>query len=519
MNAGAPVASEPTAPVRSRSLGRPRHLAAPTLSPHLATARPTHPRTPVVAAPSLALPPAATEPLRAKHRPTEISAVFGDLIIGILGSVLVFGASATPPVAHALIAAVWVTSLALARSYTPRPLLEESEGLRRIAQATVTLVAALALAPALAPDLLPTQHDPRRLLLVAVLLTAGGAGHRHVVPLVRRRARSAASPTRVVVAGHGRDVTRVLAELKGDRRQALAVTAACLPADSERTLDVPVTRGFSALGDLARSERPDVVVVLPCHHFDPLTLRRLGWQLEAQGTHLVVASGLVDVDRPRAAVVRAGGMHLVHVRHPARTGLRHIVKEVWERSAAAVALVLLSPVLAGLALAVRCDSPGPALFRQVRVGKDGEPFTMLKFRTMTVDAEQRLGELGGHNEANGLLFKVRADPRITRIGVTLRRYSVDELPQLVNVVRGEMSLVGPRPPLESEVQGYDGDTLRRLGVRPGMTGLWQVSGRSDLPWAQTVRLDLRYVDNWSLALDAQIIVRTVRAVLGHRGAY
>jgi len=169
---------------------------------------------------------------------------------------------------------------------------------------------------------------------------------------------------------------------------------------------------------------------------------------------------------------------------------------------------------------VRRDSKGPALFTQYRVGEGGRPFRMFKFRTMVCDAEARLTELApDENDGNGILFKLRADPRVTRVGAVLRRFSLDELPQLFNVLRGEMSLVGPRPPLLTEVDTYESDAVRRLRVRPGMTGLWQVSGRSDLSWGDSVRLDLWYVDNWSIGLDAQILFRTANAVIRGRGAY
>jgi lipopolysaccharide/colanic/teichoic acid biosynthesis glycosyltransferase len=159
------------------------------------------------------------------------------------------------------------------------------------------------------------------------------------------------------------------------------------------------------------------------------------------------------------------------------------------------------------------------LYRQARVGVNGRPFTMLKFRSMVVGADRLLADLTALNEGNEVLFKLKHDPRVTRIGTVLRRYSLDELPQLVNVVRGEMSLVGPRPPLPSEVDTYDAIAVRRLRLRPGLTGLWQVSGRSHLSWEESLRLDLRYVDNWSMALDLSILMRTWRAVLAGDGAY
>ncbi|HVN11671.1 MAG TPA: sugar transferase, partial [Kineosporiaceae bacterium] len=191
----------------------------------------------------------------------------------------------------------------------------------------------------------------------------------------------------------------------------------------------------------------------------------------------------------------------------------------FDRVLAVAILLALSPALVAIALAVRLTSPGSVLFRQTRVGVDGREFTMLKFRSMVVDADRLLDQLREQSDGNGVLFKMKDDPRVTPVGRFLRKYSLDELPQLVNVVRGEMSLVGPRPPLPSEVAGYDGIAYRRLRLRPGLTGLWQVSGRSDLSWEDSLRLDLRYVDNWSMALDLQILVRTFRAVVHGAGAY
>jgi lipopolysaccharide/colanic/teichoic acid biosynthesis glycosyltransferase len=179
---------------------------------------------------------------------------------------------------------------------------------------------------------------------------------------------------------------------------------------------------------------------------------------------------------------------------------------------------VLAPPMLLVAVAVRLDG-GPALFWQRRIGVGGREFRMVKFRSMAVDAEERLAELRERNEGFGVLFKMHDDPRVTRVGAVLRRYSLDELPQLFNVLAGSMSLVGPRPPLPSEVAGYATDARRRLLVKPGMTGLWQVSGRSDLSWEESVRLDLRYVENWTIALDAKILFRTVHAVVRGNGAF
>lgn len=217
---------------------------------------------------------------------------------------------------------------------------------------------------------------------------------------------------------------------------------------------------------------------------------------------------MILTDRCVAAVRPRGGERLTRA-----------VKAGFDRVTAALALVLLAPVLLALALAIRLTTPGPALFVQTRVGRNGKPFRMVKFRTMYHGAEALVGGLLPLNEAAGPLFKLRNDPRVTRLGRFLRRHSVDELPQLLNVLTGSMSLVGPRPSLPVEVACYDAAARRRLTVKPGLTGLWQISGRSDLGWHESLSLDLHYVERWSLALDLGVLVRTVRAVVRGHGAY
>jgi exopolysaccharide biosynthesis polyprenyl glycosylphosphotransferase len=234
---------------------------------------------------------------------------------------------------------------------------------------------------------------------------------------------------------------------------------------------------------------------------------------------LIVAPAVTQVAGPRIVIHPIAGLPLLEVDEPELTGGQRLVKEVFDRIVSLVLLVLLSPVLLVLAIVVRSSSRGPVLFRQVRVGRDGREFTMYKFRTMVDEADQRQHEVAHLDEADGVLFKIRADPRVTRAGSALRRHSLDELPQLWNVLRGQMSIVGPRPPLPSEVQHYGSDAQRRLLVKPGMSGLWQVSGRSELSWEESIRLDLYYVENWSPALDAQILWRTIGAVVRGRGAY
>jgi exopolysaccharide biosynthesis polyprenyl glycosylphosphotransferase len=279
---------------------------------------------------------------------------------------------------------------------------------------------------------------------------------------------------------------------------------------------------FGGLGDIATVVRrcaADSVAVLGCPELDAVKLRALAWELEKTGTDLCVAPALLDVAGPRTTVRPVAGLTLLHVDHPQLTGPRLVMKELFDRSVAGLALVLLAPVLATLALAIRLSDPGPALFTQIRVGKEGRSFRIYKFRTMVVDAERRKGELVASNDSDGVLFKMRRDPRVTAVGERLRRWSVDELPQLVNVFRGEMSLVGPRPALPAEAAMYAEHVRRRLVVKPGLTGLWQVNGRSDLSWEESVRLDLRYVENWSFAMDLQILWKTISVIFRGSGAY
>lgn len=324
---------------------------------------------------------------------------------------------------------------------------------------------------------------------------------------------------RTLAVGHPDAVTDLIREFRRTPYHGIRIVAACLPAGRTRTdLDgVPVLGGFTDVVAALRLCHADTVAILACPEMDAVRLRRLSWQLEKGATDLYVASALMDVAGPRTTIRPIAGLPLLHVDHPELTGGRRLVKSLFDRLVAGLALLLLSPALVTIAALVRTG--GPALFVQRRVGRDGATFPMLKFRTMVPDAEHRRTELLAGNDGTGPLFKMRADPRITRIGRWLRRYSLDELPQLINVLRGHMSLVGPRPPLPEEVERYGADVYRRLVVRPGLTGLWQVSGRSDLAWDEAVRLDLRYVENWSLTLDMQILWKTASAVLRGSGAY
>jgi exopolysaccharide biosynthesis polyprenyl glycosylphosphotransferase len=297
------------------------------------------------------------------------------------------------------------------------------------------------------------------------------------------------------------------------------VEAVCTAGAGGEVSGVPVIGQLDALAAQVRRGGYRIVAVTPDPFWSPNRLRELAWNLEGSETEMVVAPVLMEVAGPRVHVSGVLGMPLLRVSAPAFTGARRVVKGIFDRVAAVALLTVLAPLFLAVAVLIKLDSPGPVLFRQQRIGKNEQAFTMLKFRTMVTDADARRAELQAVNQGAGPLFKLRGDPRITRIGGWLRRYSVDELPQLVNVLLGTMSLVGPRPPLPEETRTYGPATRRRLLVKPGLTGLWQVSGRSDLPWDEAIRLDLRYVEDWSLALDAVILWKTVRAVLLGNGAY
>ncbi|WP_030857405.1 sugar transferase [Streptomyces sp. NRRL S-37] len=292
-----------------------------------------------------------------------------------------------------------------------------------------------------------------------------------------------------------------------------------LGLDGDRVDGVPVVGRLADVADHVRRDGYRVVAVTPDPHWSPHRLQRLAWNLEGSDAEMVVAPVLMEVAGPRLHIDAVLGIPLLRVSMPAFTGGRRAVKGVVDRLGATILLLLFAPLMAGVALLVLTTSRGGAFYRQRRVGKDGREFTILKFRTMVVGADRARAELAGLNEGAGPLFKLHRDPRVTRVGAVLRRYSIDELPQLFNVLTGSMSLVGPRPPLPEESAAYGPDIRRRLLVKPGLTGLWQISGRSDLSWEEAVRLDLRYVEDWSLALDTVILWKTLRAVLYGQGAY
>jgi exopolysaccharide biosynthesis polyprenyl glycosylphosphotransferase len=453
------------------------------------------------------------------------------LSMDLLAATGVAGAStmlveAPAPVAAGTVVGAWLVAVAATGGYARTTGVRHPVRVRSLAAAGALLALAAWIGVAVGP--MPADAAPadlaRVVLLVAVLLPVLSA-------LLRLVAGRLAAPARtpVVLAGPASRVRALLEESRrpvGRGRPSFVPVGVCLHGDPttdelELPADVAIRSGTQHLMDLVRTQGAEAVVVAPGEGLDHAEVRRWAAWLQDERVDLLVSPGLRDVSTARLDLSSIGGARLLHVRPAPLSGATRVLKGVVDATLAVVLLVLFAPLLALLALLIRRDSPGPALFRQVRVGRDGQPFTVYKFRTMCQDADRIVDELADDNESDreGVLFKMKRDPRITRLGCVLRKYSLDELPQLINVVRGEMSLIGPRPALPSEVLGYSLDLRRRLVVKPGLTGLWQVSGRSDLSWEETVRLDLQYVDNWSWSLDLAIAVRTVGAVLGHKGAY
>lgn len=330
--------------------------------------------------------------------------------------------------------------------------------------------------------------------------------------------------SKVVLVGSPASVALTARELNRTPQAGYRVLGAIVPPGDEDSAllgpDLPLVGGFDRIPDAMETNGADTVVITSSDALPPQRIRELGWRLEPGRQHLIVAPGLTDIGGPRIHTRPVAGLPLIHVETPHFSGGKTNSKRIFDVVVSFTMLLFALPLLAVAAAAIKLTSAGPVLFTQERVGKDGRPFRMLKFRTMVVDAEDLLGSLeSGADAGNHVLFKMKDDPRVTGVGRFLRRHSLDELPQLINVLVGEMSLIGPRPPLECEVEEYDRHMRRRFLVKPGMTGLWQVSGRSDLSWDESVRLDLYYVENWTLTGDIGILARTARTVLKGDGAY
>jgi exopolysaccharide biosynthesis polyprenyl glycosylphosphotransferase len=429
-------------------------------------------------------------------------------------------------------ALVWPVAIALSRGYRRNRIGIGFDEPGAVIRAGMVVVVAVAL-PAGFMAVPAGTLDPNgafNLLYALLKLVAVGTSLAVVLSLLVRflahRAlrflqRQGRSLRHVLVVGSFGAAQQLSERIQREPDTGMKVIGLCLPSSE---LPRPVVDGIPVLGSLRQV--PDVVRSMGCDAVavtsDDVTrysyLRELAWSLEGAGVELLVDPGLVEVAGPRMHIRPLMGFPLLHVEEPHFTGWRWMMKRVSDIVLASVGLLIISPVMLAIAAGVKLQDGGPIIFRQARIGRQGRPFTMLKFRSMMVDAEARKLELMEHNEGKGGLFKLSHDPRVTPLGQFLRNFSLDELPQLFNVLGGSMSLVGPRPHLASELAQMPSEASRRSLVTPGLTGLWQVSGRSELEGHDAIRLDLRYVENWSLSLDLQILWKTISAVLAKRGA-
>ncbi|MEU2576481.1 exopolysaccharide biosynthesis polyprenyl glycosylphosphotransferase [Streptomyces anulatus] len=473
-------------------------------------------------APTAQRDPAGRAPARRRPEPGPALAALTDLL-GLAGPawLLLHAGDQPRPVAAAAVAGlVWAGLRGARGRYTDRPRTAPGGAFGAVGDWLV-LIGLLAVLHTAAGSTV----DPA----TAVVAVAPGLLVATAVAGLRRWPRSGRRVRRVLLVGEASGVGRA-AELLNSRTDHDYCLVAVIPVGAARLeLD-----GVQVPGRLAAcpadddvttvlggvyAHAADLVLVAPGPQLTGDRLRRLGWGLHDGGVALSVVSELSGVAAERVRPVTAAGLTLLHIAPPLRGGPQSVLKNVLDRTGALFGLLALAPLLLAVALSVRMSSRGPVFHRQVRQGQHNRPFTMWKFRTMVADAESLKAQLAASNEVDGPLFKMRGDPRVTPVGRMLRRTSLDELPQLVNVLLGHMSLVGPRPPLPEEASRYNEREHRRLAVKPGLTGLWQVSGRSDLTWQETVSLDLWYVDNWSVAADMGLLARTVRAVADGRGAY
>jgi exopolysaccharide biosynthesis polyprenyl glycosylphosphotransferase len=454
------------------------------------------------------------------------------LTVGLLAFVIRGGGTYEPAylALSLFLPVLWLSAVALAGGYDSRFIGVGPDEFRRVLNAGAFLTAAVAVVSYAANVGVARGYVAVVLPSLTVVDLLARFALRKQLHRLRRKGHCM---RKVVVVGHATVISELAAMLRWESHHGLSVVAACVAGLSpgEQPSDqlgapgpdsgpaVPMIAGIDDVVGTVERYQADTVAVLACPEMSSARLRALAWQLEKTDTDLCVAPALLDVAGPRTTIRPVAGLPLLHMDHPEFNGARRLVKAVFDRAAAFTGLLICGPLLLVIAAAVRLGDGGPALFRQVRVGQDGRHFQVVKFRTMVPDAEDRLAQVGMLNETDGLLFKMRRDPRVTPVGAWLRRWSLDELPQLINVLSGDMSLVGPRPALPAEAALYGEHVRRRLAVKPGMTGLWQVNGRSDLSWDESVRLDLRYVENWSFVLDLQILWKTWSAVVRGAGAY
>ncbi|WP_344814612.1 sugar transferase [Microlunatus aurantiacus] len=448
-----------------------------------------------------------------------------DAIIGAAGILVPSRFSNTLNGELALVAALsvlgaiaWTTSISLARGYVRNRVGLGTEELRAVLRAGVGLVVAGAF-----PAGLLGHETLLKLVVVGVPFAVV------VSTLIRylarkglhRRQRAGTDVRQVVVVGTSKAVRELTARLNREKHCGMKVVGVCLPSHEIGDVcgvGVPVLGDLTSVATIVRQIGCDAIAVTSDDATRDNYLRKLAWSLEGAGVEMFVDPGLVEVAGPRMHIRPLMGAPLLHIEEPHFSGWRKVIKRSSDLMITSLGLIAISPILVAIAILIKLQDGGPVLFRQKRVGQNGDEFWMYKFRSMVTDAETRKAALMAKNEGKGGLFKLTDDPRITPLGRFLRDYSFDELPQLFNVLNGSMSLVGPRPHLAHEIAQMPSEATRRTLVTPGLTGLWQVSGRSDLEGDEGVRLDLRYVENWTFTLDILILWKTASAVLAKRGA-
>jgi exopolysaccharide biosynthesis polyprenyl glycosylphosphotransferase len=423
------------------------------------------------------------------------------------------------------IAVIWLALLMVYRTRSTRIIGTGAEEYRRVWLATLTTFGGVAIVSMLLKLDIARGYLMIALPLGVLLLLASRWIARQIVAAMRKRHGSCM--TKVLVVGRSKAVKDLTRSLARDATSGFEVVGACIPGPiARRTIDVPGVGLIPVHGD--ETNVTAAIAATGCHavaltttdRLDGRGFQDLSWELEKLDIDMMVAPGVVDVAGPRLTMRPVSGFPLIHVEKPQYNGAKRFEKRAFDVVFSGMVLAMMFPLLLVVGILIKLTSKGPVFYLSERIGLDGEPFQMVKFRTMIKDADRMVDSLADQNESQGgVLFKIRSDPRVTSLGRVLRRYSIDELPQFINVVKRDMSVVGPRPPLAREVVTYDDYVKRRLLVRPGLTGLWQVSGRSNLSWEDSVRLDLFYVENWSMMADVVIVAKTVRAVLGKSGAY
>ncbi|MFI9508337.1 sugar transferase [Nocardia sp. NPDC052566] len=490
-----------------------------------------------IAPPSRSLPRSERERWQSEYVRRLGATDFGVIVAAVgLAQVIRFGGPAAPPLAwhlpyevgytvvSVLLALAWAGFLAVSNTRSPQVVGSGAEEYRRLVSATLRLFGGVAIA-----SLIFQIEFARGYLAIALPLGLLGLMLSRLAWRKHARARRGRGEyrSRVLVVGCPEAARAMATAFSRDPACGYRVVGVCVPDGTSGTTYEfeALGRTFSVVGDdrsvldAVRRCGADTVAVTATDHLGPIELRRMAWELDPLGVELIVAPGVVDIAGTRLTNRLVAGVPMLHIARPQYDRAKSVGKAIFDGCFAAAVLFSILPALLGIALVVKLSSPGPVFYYSERIGRGGKPFRMIKFRSMYADADAQVAALIAGNGGNPVFFKMKDDPRVTPIGRVIRKFSLDELPQFLNVLRGEMSVVGPRPQVRREVDSYDGDMRRRLLVKPGVTGLWQVSGRSNLSLEDSMRLDLSYVENWSMVLDLLLIAKTIGAVARGEGAY